>query len=52
LTTAQTVHPSLSRAYRDRLDVVVGRARQEGEWPMIGDRFAKPSAIVSVDVLR
>jgi hypothetical protein len=44
--------PSLSRAYRDRLDVVVGRARQEGEWPMIGDRFAKPSAIVSDDVLR
>ena len=25
---------------------------QEGEWPMLGDRFLNPDAIVSVDVLR
>jgi hypothetical protein len=24
----------------------------EGEWPMLGDRFLNPDAIVSVDVLR
>lgn len=24
----------------------------ESEWPMLGDRFVNPSAIVSVDVLR
>ena len=24
----------------------------EGEWPMLGDRFINPDAIVSVDVLR
>jgi hypothetical protein len=24
----------------------------EGEWPMLGDRFVNPEAIVSVDVLR
>jgi hypothetical protein len=24
----------------------------EGEWPMLGDRFINPAAIVSVDVLR
>ena len=24
----------------------------EGEWPMVGDRFLNPDAIVSVDVLR
>lgn len=24
----------------------------EGEWPMLGDRFVNPNAIVSVDVLR
>ena len=24
----------------------------DGEWPMIGDRFLNPDAIVSVDVLR
>ena len=24
----------------------------EGEWPMLGDRFVNPDAIVSVDVLR
>jgi hypothetical protein len=25
---------------------------REGEWPMLGDRFVNPDAIVSVDVLR
>ena len=25
---------------------------KEGEWPMLGDRFINPDAIVSVDVLR
>lgn len=25
---------------------------QDGEWPMLGDRFVNPDAIVSVDVLR
>lgn len=25
---------------------------REGEWPMLGDRFINPDAIVSVDVLR
>ena len=25
---------------------------KEGEWPMLGDRFVSPDAIVSVDVLR
>jgi hypothetical protein len=25
---------------------------EEGEWPMLGDRFINPDAIVSVDVLR
>jgi hypothetical protein len=25
---------------------------EEGEWPMLGDRFLNPDAIVSVDVLR
>jgi hypothetical protein len=25
---------------------------REGEWPMLGDRFINPEAIVSVDVLR
>lgn len=25
---------------------------REGEWPMLGDRFVNPEAIVSVDVLR
>lgn len=25
---------------------------EEGEWPMLGDRFVNPDAIVSVDVLR
>lgn len=24
----------------------------EGEWPMLGDRFLNPDAIVSVDILR
>ncbi len=24
----------------------------EGDWPMLGDRFINPDAIVSVDVLR
>jgi hypothetical protein len=24
----------------------------EGEWPMLGDRFINPDAIVSVDVVR
>jgi hypothetical protein len=27
-------------------------AVREGEWPMLGDRFINPDAIVSVDVLR
>jgi len=25
---------------------------EDGEWPMLGDRFINPDAIVSVDVLR
>lgn len=25
---------------------------EDGEWPMLGDRFLNPAAIVSVDVLR
>lgn len=25
---------------------------EEGEWPFVGDRFLRPDAIVSVDVLR
>ena len=25
---------------------------QDGQWPMLGDRFINPDAIVSVDVLR
>ena len=25
---------------------------REGEWPLLGDRFVNPDAIVSVDVLR
>ena len=25
---------------------------KEGEWPMLGDRFINPDAIVSIDVLR
>ena len=25
---------------------------KDGEWPMLGDRFVNPDAIVSVDVLR
>ncbi|MBA3347168.1 MAG: hypothetical protein H0T13_01270 [Actinobacteria bacterium] len=37
---------SVARAWIARLNV------PDGEWPQIGDRFVRPEAIVSVDVLR
>ncbi|HWH05275.1 MAG TPA: hypothetical protein VNT23_02425 [Gaiellaceae bacterium] len=37
---------ALARAWIDRLSL------PEGEWPQIGERFVRPEAIVSVDVLR
>ena len=36
----------LAREWIDRLDA------PDGEWPRVGDRFIRPDAIVSVDVLR
>lgn len=36
----------IAREWIGRLDVA------EGEWPQIGERFVRPDAIVSVDVLR
>ena len=36
----------LARGWVERLDV------HDGSWPQIGERFIRPDAIVSVDVLR
>jgi len=37
---------AVARDWIDRLNV------PEGEWPKVGDRFIRPDAIVSVDVLK
>jgi hypothetical protein len=46
---AQTYEDALVLAQKTILKV---EDVAEGEWPMLGDRFLNPAAIVSVDVLR
>ena len=40
--------------YRSNMDMVraIENAEGVGEWPLIGDRFVRPGAIVSIDVQR
>ena len=44
--------PSLERATAIAREWVERLGRADGEWPQIGERFVRPDAIVSVDVLR
>ena len=45
--------PSYERALVLAHKTIAGLADvKDGEWPMLGDRFINPDAIVSVDVLR
>ena len=44
--------PSYERALVLAQKTIADLTVREGEWPMLGDRFINPDAIVSVDVLR
>jgi hypothetical protein len=44
--------PSYERALVLAQKTITDLTAREGEWPMLGDRFINPDAIVSVDVLR
>ena len=44
--------PTLERATAVARDWIGRLTVPEGEWPQVGDRFIRPDAIVSVDVLR
>jgi hypothetical protein len=44
--------PSYEEALVLAQKTILQLAVPEGEWPMLGDRFINPDAIVSVDVLR
>src|SRR5829696_8920306 len=44
--------PSYEQALVLAQKTITKLAVREGEWPMLGDRFINPDAIVSVDVLR
>jgi hypothetical protein len=44
--------PSYERALVLAQKTITDLTVREGEWPMLGDRFINPDAIVSVDVLR
>lgn len=56
LTDGETIlvgmAPSLERATLIAREWVERLDRAGGEWPQIGERFVRPDAIVSVDVLR
>ena len=43
--------PSYERALVLAQKTIAELSVREGEWPMLGDRFINPDAIVSVDVL-
>jgi hypothetical protein len=44
--------PSYERALVLAQKTILKLEVEEGEWPLLGDRFVNPNAIVSVDVLR
>lgn len=44
--------PSYERALVLAQKTIAKLDVRDGEWPMLGDRFINPDAIVSVDVLR
>jgi hypothetical protein len=44
--------PSYERALVLAQKTIQDLTVREGEWPMLGDRFINPDAIVSVDVLK
>jgi hypothetical protein len=44
--------PSYERALVLAQKTILKLEVEEGEWPMLGDRFVNPEAIVSVDVQR
>ena len=44
--------PSYERALVLAQKTITDLTVREGEWPMLGDRFINPDAIVSVDVLK
>ena len=44
--------PSYERALVLAQRTITDLTVRDGEWPMLGDRFINPDAIVSVDVLR
>ena len=57
LRDGETILVGGSRSYEDALvlaqkTILELRDVSDGEWPMLGDRFINPDAIVSVDVLR
>ena len=57
LRDGETIHIGGSPNYEDALVLAQKTILKladvaEGEWPMLGDRFINPDAIVSVDVLR
>lgn len=57
LRDGETILVGGSPTYEDALVLAQKTVLQlgdvgEGEWPMLGDRFVNPDAIVSVDVLR
>lgn len=57
LRDGETILVGGSRSYEDALVLAQRTILKladvaEGDWPMLGDRFINPDAIVSVDVLR
>lgn len=44
--------PTLERALALARETIAGLDVPGGEWPFVRDRFLRPDAIVSVDVLR
>ena len=44
--------PSYERALVLAQKTITDLTVRDGEWPMLGDRFINPDAIVSVDVLK
>jgi hypothetical protein len=56
LRDGETILVGAAPSYEDALvlaqKTILKLNVSEGEWPMIGDRFINPSAIVSVDVLK
>ena len=56
LRDGELVHVGVARGREEAVELARKTIKlleaPEGEWPQIGDRFIRPDAIVSVDVLR